>query len=343
LLPEVTRVISQTFGYYHVGVFTVDELGRFAVLRAANSEGGQRMLARGHRLSIGKEGIVGYVTSTGKPRIALDVGSDAVHFDNPDLPQTRSELALPLSVGGRTFGALDAQSTQEAAFTEEDVAVLSTLADQIVIAIENARLFAQTQTAFQAAEETTKHYLRQDWERLVSTRQTTSHEYNISGVPAAGNAPLPEIEQAVRQGEVVIARGDDNSPARTALAVPIKLRDQVIGVIDLHETDDERRWSEDDIAVLTAVADQAALALENARLFEESERLAHRERTINEINSRVRQTIDLDTILKTAVKELGQSLKAARVVAQINVTPGSAADADDLKPGGGNGKGSDHA
>jgi GAF domain-containing protein/HAMP domain-containing protein len=341
LLPEVTRVISQAFGYYHVGVFTVDEVGRFAVLRAANSEGGQRMLARGHRLSIGKEGIVGYVTGTGKPRIALDVGSDAVHFDNPDLPQTRSELALPLSVRGQTFGALDVQSIQETAFSEEDVAVLSTLADQIVIAIENARLFAEAQTALQAAEETTKRYLRQEWGRLVSTRQTTSHEYHISGVPPAGNAPLPEIEQAVRQGEVVITSGDNASPARTALAVPIKLRDQVVGVIDLHETDDERRWSEDDIAVLTAVADQAALALENARLFEESERLAYRERTINEINSRVRQTIDLDAILKTAVKELGQSLKAARVVAQINVAPGSATD--DSKPDGGNGKGSDHA
>jgi len=230
------------------------------------------------------------------------------------------------------------QSTREAAFSEEDVAVLSTLADQIAIAIENVRLFGQTQTALQAAEATTNRYLRQEWGKLISTRPITGHEYRISGVPSVGNASLPEIEQAIRQGKAVVAKGDGDSPVRTALAVPIKLRDQVVGVIDLHETDIERNWTEDDIAILTAVADQAGLALENVRLIEETERFAQRERTINEINSRVRQTIDLDAILKTAVNELGQSLKAARVVARVGVSPGDSETAPV-----GNGRGDDHA
>jgi GAF domain-containing protein/HAMP domain-containing protein len=338
LLSQVTHLISDAFGYYHVGIFIVDEASRFAVLRATNSEGGQRMLARNHKLRIGTQGIVGYVTDSGQPRIALDVGADAVHFDNPDLPETHSEVALPLQVGGRVFGALDVQSTEEGAFSEEDVAILSTLADQVVIAIENARLFAQTQAALQEAEDTAKRYLRQEWERLTSTLQTTSHEYRISGVPSVGNASLPEIEQAIRQGEAVVAKGDGVSSVRTALAVPIKLRDQVVGVIDLHETDAERNWTEDDIAILTAVADQAGLALENVRLIEETERFAQRERTINEINSRVRQTIDLDAILKTAVNELGQSLKAARVVARVSVSPGDGETAP-----AGNGRGDDDA
>ncbi len=306
LLPAVTNFISQAFGYYHVGIFTVDELGRFAVLRATNSEGGQRMLARGHKLMMGRQGIVGYVAGTGQPRIALDVGADAVHFDNPDLPETRSEMALPLRVGDRTFGALDVQSTQEAAFSEEDVAVLSTLADQIVIAIENARLFSQTQTALQEAEETTKRYLRQEWEQLLSTLQTTGHEYRISGVPPVGDAPLPEIEQALRQGETVIVQDNGNVPARTALAVPIKLRDQVIGVIDLHETDTERHWTDDDIAVLTAVADQAGLALENVRLIEETERLAQREKAVADAADKIHRSTEIETVLRSAVAEVGR-------------------------------------
>ncbi|HSM71127.1 MAG TPA: HAMP domain-containing protein, partial [Anaerolineales bacterium] len=103
LLPLITRLVSVRFDFYHVGIFFVDETRQYAYLQAANSEGGQSMLARGHRLEIGK-GLVGTVAQTGKPRIALDVGSDAAFFDNPDLPDTRSEMALPLSVRGQIIG-----------------------------------------------------------------------------------------------------------------------------------------------------------------------------------------------------------------------------------------------
>ncbi len=299
------------------------KLNRFAVLHAASSEGGQRMLARNHKLAVGQQGIVGNVAHTGLPRIALDAGSDAVHFDNPDLPDTRSEMALPLQVSGRVLGVLDIQTTEVAAFSEEDLAVLGSLADQVAVAIENARLFTRTLSALQETENTNKRYLREQWQRLIPALQQTSHEYHLTGVPAIGDAALPEIDQVLRRGEVVIATGDSEEvasgrlPARTALAVPIKLRDQIIGVIDLHETDIDRRWTDDDVAVVIAAADQAALSLENARLLDETERAAQRERTINEINSRVRQTVNVDAILKTAVNELGRSLQAARVVARI--------------------------
>jgi GAF domain-containing protein len=286
------------------------------------------------------------VTQTGLPRIALDAGADAVHFNNPDLPDTRSEMTLPLQVSGRVLGALDLQTTQPAAFSDEDLTVLGTLADQVAVAIDNARLFTRTLAALQETEEVNKRRLREQWQRLLPTLRQTSHEYHLSGVPAAGDAVLPEIDQVLRRGEVVIA-GDDAlgqqpdgvAAARTALAVPIKLRDQVIGVIDLQEMDEDRRWTDDDVAVVLAVADQAALSLENARLLDETERSAQRERTINEINSRVRQTIDLDSILQTAVKELGQTLGAARVTARIGRTNAPASPST----GNGRGQGDDHA
>jgi GAF domain-containing protein/HAMP domain-containing protein len=327
LLPQVTQLISQAFGYYHVGVFIVDEAGRFAVLRAANSEGGQRMLARSHKLTVGKEGIVGYVTGAGQPRIALDVGADAVHFDNPDLPQTRSEMALPLQAGERTFGALDVQSTQGGAFTQEDVAVLGTLADQIAIAIENARLFTQTQAALQEAEETQRRYMHQEWGKLSSVLQTASHEYRASGVPPVGDAPLPEIEEAIRQGRAVTRVGEGGLSARAALAMPIKLRDQLIGVIDLQETDAERQWTDDDVALVTAVADQVALALENVRLFEQTRQRAQREQLISQVTAKMRAAPDIEAILRTTVREVRRALGASQGVVRLG-TAESAPGAD---------------
>jgi GAF domain-containing protein/HAMP domain-containing protein len=315
LLPEVTHLISQAFGYYHVGIFMADEAGRYAVLRAANSEGGQRMLARHHKLAVGTEGIVGYVVGTGQPRVALDVGADAAHFDNPDLPETRSEIALPLQASGRTFGALDVQSTQTAAFADEDVAILGMLADQVAIAIDNARLFAQTQSALQEAEETQRRYLRQEWERLMPALQATSHEYHASGVPPVGNAALPEIEQAIRQSDVV--KITSQAAARSALAVPIKLRDQLIGVIDLHETEAEREWTADDVALVMAVADQAALALENARLLEQTEQRARREQLVTQIATKVRVAADVEGILRTGVQEIRRVLGASHGIVHL--------------------------
>jgi GAF domain-containing protein len=140
LLDEAVNLISTRFGFYHAGVFIVDEVGENAVLQAASSEGGKRMLQKGHSLPVGKVGIVGYVTGSGNPRIALDVGDDAYHFANPDLPDTRSEIALPLRSGNLIIGALDVQSTEPNAFSEDDLIVLQTMADQLAVAIENARL-----------------------------------------------------------------------------------------------------------------------------------------------------------------------------------------------------------
>jgi putative methionine-R-sulfoxide reductase with GAF domain len=174
LLSQVTRLISHHFGFYHTGVFLIDHPSGYAVLRSANSAGGQRMLARQHKLKVGSAGIVGYVTGTGQPRIALDVGEDALFFDNPDLPDTHSEMAVPLHTGDELIGALDVQSTAQNAFDEQDVSVLTALADQITIAIQNARLFQQNQLAIKEAEKAYRRYLRQEWDRFLGGRPSRS-------------------------------------------------------------------------------------------------------------------------------------------------------------------------
>jgi signal transduction histidine kinase/DNA-binding response OmpR family regulator/HAMP domain-containing protein len=153
LLNQVTRLVSDRFGFYHAGIFLLDEKNEYAVLRAANSEGGRRMLDRRHRLRVGQVGIVGYVTGSGEPRIATDVGEDAVFFNNPDLPETRSEMALPLKLGGMIIGALDVQSKESNAFTEADVNLFTTQADQISVAIENANAYELSQQTVEEMKE----------------------------------------------------------------------------------------------------------------------------------------------------------------------------------------------
>jgi GAF domain-containing protein len=263
---------------------------------------------------------VGYVTSAGEPRIALDVGTDAVFFDNPDLPQTRSEMALPLKVRDSIIGALDVQSTEVNAFSQEDIETISILADQIAIAIENARLFTQTQAALQEADEIQKRYQLQEWEKLLEVLQTASHEYRMTGVPSVGDALLPEVEEAIRQGRAVTMTGEGSAPARAALAAPIMLRDQLIGVIDLHETDTERQWTDDDVALVTAVADQVALALENVRLFEQTRQRAQREQLISQVTAKMRAAPDIEGVLRTTVREIRRALGASHGTVCLGVT-----------------------
>ena len=143
LLLEVVNLIRARFDFYHAGIFLIDESDEWAVLRQATGEAGQRMLARKHRLAVGGQSIVGWAAVNRQPRIAHDVGDDAVHFKNADLPHTRSEMALPLMVGNRLLGVLDVQSTEESAFDDEDEAILGLMADQVAVAIDNAFKFSQ--------------------------------------------------------------------------------------------------------------------------------------------------------------------------------------------------------
>ncbi len=145
LLNKAVDLIKDRFGFYHAGLFLVSEDGRYAVLTAATGEAGQTMIEREHRLRIGMVGIVGHVCETGEARIALDVGEDPVHFENPILPETRSEMAIPLKIGEIVIGVLDVQSRHAAAFDEEDIRVLETMADQLAVAIQNVQLLEDSQ------------------------------------------------------------------------------------------------------------------------------------------------------------------------------------------------------
>ncbi len=327
LLPQVAQLISESFGWYHVGIFLVDEARRYAVLKAANSEGGQRMLAHGHSLRVGETGIVGYVTNSGEPRIALDVGQDAVYFDNPDLPETRSEMALPLEVEGEIIGALDVQSTAAAAYDDEDVALLRVLAGQVAIAIHNSRLFEQTQLALDEVRSLHRQYIQHEWARVAIEQEDLVYEYRRSGTPGHG-APWPvELNDALASGEPVVRHqqpppaagrppggggsvvsGGNDGQHEAALAAPIKYRDEVIGVLDLQETDEPREWTDDEIALVQAVSDQVGLALENARLFAATQLRAEQMATVNRIGISINSDLDLKGVLRALYEQINRML-----------------------------------
>lgn len=303
LLPRISTVISETFDFYHVGVFLLDEVNEYAMLTATNSEGGKKMMARKHRLRVGEQGIVGNVTSTGSPRIAMDVGEDAIFFDNPELPDTHSEMALPLLSGTQIIGALDVQSTQRGAFIEEDVQMLSLLANQVSLAIENARLFEETRRALAESEASTRQAIRDAWKKLPSEQRLLGYRYTLAGVSAL-NRPLDVSTDKSKM--------KPGSSETTQIVVPIELRGETIGSL-IVQSPANVDMNQDRMDLIRAVAERVAISAENARLFDETTRRAERERTVSEITGKIRSVNDPQAMIQIAIEELRNVLGATRV------------------------------
>jgi len=308
LMPRVAAVISSQFAYYHVGIFLNDEKNDFAYLVAANSEGGLRMLARHHRLKIGEQGIVGRVAETGDTRVARVVGKDSVYFDNPDLPKTKSEVALPLRSADRIVGVLDVQSTEEDAFTPEDLDILAVLADQVGLAIDNTRLLETTRRSLLESETLYRQYVRGAWDQVTRDGELAGYHYTSLGAIALRRSPTGRVESDPLE--------TPPSTSVKTVSVPIKLRGETIGDLVV-QGPEAGSWDADQQALIQSVAERVALSAENARLFDETSRRAERERLVTEITSRIRSTNDPQQMIRTALDELRNALGAA----QIQVIP----------------------
>ncbi|MBK8428478.1 MAG: GAF domain-containing protein [Lewinellaceae bacterium] len=313
ILPRITQVISEQFGHYHTGIFLLDENREFAILRAANSEGGRSMLKNMHKLLVGQTGIVGYVTATGQPRIVLDVGSDAVYFDNPYLPNTHSEIALPLRIAGQIIGALDVQSEASNAFTEDDIEVLSTLADQVSIAIQNARTLEEARKSLAEAQSAFGQLTQESWkvmrpETVGLGFQLSDHHRPSFGKPLEGS----DIQEALTTGETIITKKNNKT---STLTIPIRLRNEVIGVMNL-KTVGEVIISQDEIDIAEAISERLSLAIESATLLRTTQRRADIEKITTDISSKVSSSTRFETIVQTAAQELSRAL-GGEVIVQI--------------------------
>ncbi len=184
LLARSSELIINRFNFYHTGIFLLDDKKEYAVLRASPTEAGKQLIANSHRLRVGEQGIVGRVAASGEARIALDTGADAVYFNNPFLPTTRSEMALPLKTRNEIFGVLDIQSDQPRAFVQEDIEILQVLADQLAIAIEKINLLERVEIQLKEIEEAYQEYTRQSWQSLARN-QTQIAGYKFDGMQIA--------------------------------------------------------------------------------------------------------------------------------------------------------------
>ncbi|MBN1667442.1 MAG: substrate-binding domain-containing protein [Anaerolineales bacterium] len=314
LLQQAVDLVRERFDLYYAGIFLKDEFSRYAVLKAATGEPGQQMLAEGWRLEIGGGSMIGRCISEGKADIQLDVDQAPVHLRNPHLPETRSEMALPLTSRGEVLGALTIQSTAPQAFSSEDITVLQTMASQIATALTNANLLEQTQRTIRELEETQRRYEIQAWTEYTRQRETIGYQKSGEEIqPLAAN--LPEVSAALQANQPIIQKNGQESN----LLVPVLLRGQPIGVLGIKSDLQRPDWSEEEITLVQAIVEQFALAAESLRLLDETQRRAARERLVAEITTRLRATNDPQTMLQTAVVELQKALKVQR--AQVIIQP----------------------
>jgi GAF domain-containing protein/HAMP domain-containing protein len=293
LLPQALELIRQRFGFYHASIFLIDEANRWAVLRESTGSVGAQLKARAHKLAIGSQSLIGWVTANRQPRAALDVAEDPFHFKNPLLPDTRSELAIPLQIGDRLLGALDVQSIEPNAFGPGDIQVLQTLADQLSVAIENAALFQRTQSSLTELSTLYQRLTGASWRSLLGGQ---AHEAVFQAQPSN--------------------TGDTLLPEGAPLQVPLKLRDRGVGVIEIYGRP-AAQWTPEEQSALGTVAAQISAALESAALLEEAQRRRLREQLINQVTYQMRGTLDPTTVLHTGMRELGRALGATEVVVRL--------------------------
>ncbi|MBN2548966.1 MAG: GAF domain-containing protein [Anaerolineales bacterium] len=335
LIREAVELIRERFNLYYVGLFLVDENQEWAVLHAGTGQAGQAMITRGHRLLIGRGSMIGWCISNSQARIAQFAESDLMRASTAELPETRSEAALPLRSRGQVLGAISVQSAQPNAFDEVSLAVLQSLADQLAVAISNARLYAESQQALQAerqAYSARSRYSWQDWAQETSQGQAgLTLRGDASGVHPATPVWYPEMEMAFQQGRPVPSTmleqaASDQRPE--SIAVPINIRGSTIGVIHITrgansqegqaDTAVPTNWGAEEIAFLENITEQLGVALDSARLYAETQQRAEQERLIGEVTSRMRTSMDVEAVLQTAVEEIYKVLDLEELVIQLS-------------------------
>jgi len=325
LFPRTVNLIRDRLGYYHVQIFLVDDRRENANLVASTGSIGRELLLRKHHLPVGSRSVIGRVTQLGDVVIARsdEVDHNTVHARNELLPNTRAELALPLIDGDEIIGALDLQSTHANAFKPIEVQSLRVMANQITVAIRNARLFEEkdrslkenkrlfieAEAALRENQRLNRQLRREAWTSFLD-EQPDVEGVTYSGADETEDVPAwsAEMMRAVERHRAISER---NINGRKVIAVPIMLRDQVLGAIEIEPGDQD--ISDDDIAdMVQTIAERLAVTLDNARLFEESQNATVQEQRINEIVSKYQQANTVDDLLRITLEELSTSLDAER-------------------------------
>jgi GAF domain-containing protein/HAMP domain-containing protein len=313
LMARVVDLIVERFpGIYHAQIFLIDSDREYAIVRASTGEIGKQLIERGHRLPVGSISVIGQVAEQGRYILARDTAVSQVHRRNEFLPDTRAELAIPLRVGAEVIGALDVQSKQPDAFVEDLINVLQTMADQIAVAIQNARLHEESLRRVAEIEVTNRQATLRAWQEYM-------RDQRLSELAAdAGVATSTDLSQlrrkALEQGRLVV--GEVTERETIPIAVPIGLRGHTLGAVEWELP--AQGFGEDKLELARELANRFALSLDNARLFQESRRAIERERLVNTIAAKLTAQTNIDDILEIAVREVGQALRAPQVSIRLH-------------------------
>jgi GAF domain-containing protein/HAMP domain-containing protein len=301
-IQQAIEVIQKNFDLYYVGLFLLSEDGKWAKLRAGTGDAGEAMLTRQHHIAIG-EGMIGWCIANAQARVSQEVSQDTIRLDFPELPNTRSEAALPLRARGRIVGALTVQSEQEKAFDDLTMESLQTITDQVAVTLDNIRLLAESREMFSISKRAFKEKEPVD---KVNTLGRSNYGYYAdkeSTSPLDANSPGLELAQL---------------EGKNVLHLPIRVRGQVLGTIHARKQDSEGAWNSEETALLVTLTDQLSLALDNARLYQDTQRSAEREHIISDITAKVRASTNVNVILQTAIRELAEALRVSKASIQLH-------------------------
>jgi GAF domain-containing protein len=336
----IEQIIISYPDIYHAQIFLVDSSGQKARLSASTGEVGKLLLERQHSLEVGSQSVIGKVTLQGMPIVARAGSSDTVHRKNEFLPDTVVEAAFPLRIGTTIIGSLDLQSKISSAFQNRDLPVFQTLADHLAISIDNARLFEETEDRL----EENRHLIEQSRSALREVerlnRRLTGHAWSEFLRDQPSNVGLsidfdrnavsqnvewtPGLEGAVESNQLV----HQKQPDQRVIAAPLRVRGQVIGAMEF-ELDETGNLSPEDLDLVEEISERFGLTVENARLYEQSQRSAQREALINEIAGRLQATNNVETTLAEAAQSLKKTLNASKVSIRLGVPPANGGGKED--------------
>jgi GAF domain-containing protein len=294
IMERTVRGASDLFGFYHVAIYLFDEQKRMAFLQAASTNVGKKMVEDGFYIESDPKNVIGYISEQNKSYILTDANDENKTrlLSEGKLELTSSEIVIPLTVRGKITGVIDFQSKESFTFDQDEIEILQSLADQIAISIDSARLLDETQAFVNELEAVTTQQMGDVWKRYLANR-VLAYQYTASGV------------KSVTPGQV-------KTKSKKDMRIPLRLRGQDIGAIAF-QSKENVRWTASVRDLAEKVADQVALALDNSRLLEETRRRATQQQTVNEISARLNRSLDFDTLLQTAARELGKLPEVAEV------------------------------
>jgi GAF domain-containing protein len=311
MMDDLVELFCTQFGFYFAGIYLADDRNEYAILRAASGQVGKQLISQGHQLRIREEGIVGYVIARGDTRIALDVDVDSVHKKNPLLPETKSEVGIPLKISSKMIGAIDIQSNKESGFSQDEIDILQGIADQLAVTISKSQQIQNLESEILELRTGLGESVKGVWRsHLQGSQKTLGYVYRINTLIPESTVPALESLNENTQAPTISTYKD-----HSVLNIPIRLRDQVLGVINLNYSGKKipgRLYN-----LVNTATDRLAIALENARLLETIQERAEREHTVAEISSKVRSAQNVESILQTAVMELSKTLGVSEVSVQL--------------------------